>query len=102
MSCEKEISVRSENRIVIIKFFIFDFFTNILTINMNTHQTAKDIASNRLFYIDGLATVKEAIDMMKKNDTDVLIIAKRDEKDANGIVVISDIIKGVIYSKNFQ
>lgn len=63
---------------------------------MNTHQTAKDIASNRLFYIDGLATVKEAIDMMKKHDTDVLIIAKRDDKDANGIVVISDIIKGVI------
>ncbi len=63
---------------------------------MNTFLTAKDIASNRIFYIDGLATVKEAINLMKQHDTDVLIIAKRDDRDANGIVVISDIVKGVI------
>lgn len=63
---------------------------------MNKFLTAKDIALDSLIYIDGLASVKEAIDLMKKHDTDVLIIAKRDEQDANGILVISDIIKGVV------
>ena len=63
---------------------------------MNKYLTAKDVASDKLYYIDGLATVHEAILMMKKYDTDVLIIQKRDEKDANGIIVISDIIRQVI------
>ncbi|MFN3918271.1 MAG: CBS domain-containing protein [Flavobacteriales bacterium] len=61
-----------------------------------TFKTAKDIASNRLFYIDGLATAKEAADKMKECGVDCLIIEKRNEQDANGIVVLSDIIKGVI------
>ncbi|MFZ1750010.1 MAG: CBS domain-containing protein [Saprospiraceae bacterium] len=63
---------------------------------MNTYLTAKDIATNTLYYIDGLASVKQAITMMKTHNIDALIIAKRDEKDANGIIVISDIIRGVI------
>ncbi|MFZ1703544.1 MAG: CBS domain-containing protein [Saprospiraceae bacterium] len=63
---------------------------------MKQFLTAKDIASSQIWYIDGLASVKEAIALMKQHDTDVLVIAKRDEKDANGIVVISDIVKGVI------
>jgi signal-transduction protein with cAMP-binding, CBS, and nucleotidyltransferase domain len=63
---------------------------------MSQYLTAKDIASNKLFFIDGLATVAEAIHIMKANDTDVLFIEKRDEKDANGIVVIADIIRNVI------
>ena len=63
---------------------------------MSQYLTAKDIASNKLFFIDGLATVAEAIHIMKANDTAVLFIEKRDEKDANGIVVIADIIRNVI------
>ncbi len=63
---------------------------------MSQYLTAKDIASNKLFFIDGLATVAEAIHIMKANDTDVLFIEKRDEKDANGIIVIADIIRNVI------
>jgi signal-transduction protein with cAMP-binding, CBS, and nucleotidyltransferase domain len=63
---------------------------------MNDYKSAKDIASNKLVYIDGLATIKEAIALMKENNVEALIIAKRNDKDANGIIVISDIIKGVI------
>lgn len=63
---------------------------------MSEYQTAKDIASSKLVYIDGLATVKQAIDLMKEKDVEALIIEKRNEKDANGIIVISDIIRGVI------
>ncbi len=63
---------------------------------MNQYLTAKDVASEKLFFIDGLALVSDAIEIMKKNDISVLFIKKRDERDANGIIVISDIIKNVI------
>jgi len=63
---------------------------------MNDYKSAKDIASNKLVYIDGLASIREAIALMKEQNVEALIIAKRNDKDANGIIVISDIIKGVI------
>ncbi len=63
---------------------------------MSNYKSAKDIASNEVYYIDGLATVDEAIQMMKSKNVDFLFIQKRNEADANGIVVISDIIRGVI------
>jgi signal-transduction protein with cAMP-binding, CBS, and nucleotidyltransferase domain len=63
---------------------------------MKTYKTAKDIASDKLYYIDGLASVREAIRLMKEKNVTALIIQKRDEADANGIVTVSDIIRGVI------
>jgi signal-transduction protein with cAMP-binding, CBS, and nucleotidyltransferase domain len=63
---------------------------------METFKKAKDIASNKLFYIDGLASVKDAVLSMKKNNVQVLIIKKRNNADANGIITVHDIIKGVI------
>jgi signal-transduction protein with cAMP-binding, CBS, and nucleotidyltransferase domain len=63
---------------------------------MAEYKTAKEIGSDKLYYIDGLATVKQAVEMMKKNDVEALIIEKRNERDANGIIVLSDIIRGVV------
>lgn len=63
---------------------------------MDTFRTAKDIASNKLFYIDGLASARDAVKLMKENDARALIILKRNAADANGIVTFYDIIKGVI------
>lgn len=65
---------------------------------METKQylTAKDIASDQIIFIDGLATVGEAIHLMKEQNVDVLFIEKRDGTDANGIIVISDIIRHVV------
>jgi signal-transduction protein with cAMP-binding, CBS, and nucleotidyltransferase domain len=63
---------------------------------MDTTKTAKDLATNQLFYIDGLASVREAIELMREKNVQALIIRKRNEADANGIVTASDIIKGVI------
>lgn len=63
---------------------------------MKTYKTAKDIASDKIFYIDGLDSVRSAVQMMKSNDVRALIIKKRNEADANGIVTVKDIIKGVI------
>ncbi|MFN3755358.1 MAG: CBS domain-containing protein [Flavobacterium sp.] len=63
---------------------------------MEKYTAAKDIASNDLYYIDGLASVKDAVQMMKDKNVRSLIIQKRNEADANGIVTVTDIIKKVI------
>lgn len=63
---------------------------------METFKKAKEIASDKLFYIDGLASARDAIKLMKKENVRALIIQKRDNADVNGIVTVNDIIKGVI------
>lgn len=63
---------------------------------MDPFKKAKNIASKRLFYIDGLASARDAVQLMKKENLQVLIIKKRNNADANGIITISAIIEGVI------
>lgn len=63
---------------------------------MEKIKKAKDIVSSKLHYIDGLASVREAIEIMKKNEVQALIIQKRNDDDANGIITVNDIIRGVI------
>ncbi|NND64366.1 MAG: CBS domain-containing protein [Gammaproteobacteria bacterium] len=46
--------------------------------------------------IDGLKTVKEAIQALKAADTDAIIVKKRNENDEYGIVLLSDIAKKVL------
>lgn len=59
-------------------------------------KKAKDIASDKLFYIDGLASVRDAVQLMKKENVQALLIQKRDHTDTNGIITVNGIIKGVI------
>jgi signal-transduction protein with cAMP-binding, CBS, and nucleotidyltransferase domain len=63
---------------------------------MESFKKAKDIASSKIFFIDGLASVRDAIELMKENNVQALIIQKRDNADVNGIITVNDIIKGVI------
>ena len=63
---------------------------------METFKKAKEIASDKLFYIDGLASVRDAVQLMKEKNVQALIIKKRNNADANGIITAYDIIKGVI------
>lgn len=63
---------------------------------MEPFKKAKDIASNKLFFIDGLASARDAIKLMRKEDVRVLIIKKRNIADANGIITIFDLINSVI------
>ena len=63
---------------------------------METYKTAKDIALDILYYIDGLASIRDAIQLMKDTGVQALIIQKRNDADANGIITIKDIIRGVI------
>jgi len=63
---------------------------------MENFKKAKEIASDKLFFIDGLASVRDAVQLMKKENVQALLIQKRNSADANGIITVHDIIKGVI------
>ena len=63
---------------------------------MKTYKKAKEIASDKMFFIDGLASVRDAVQLMKEKNVQALIIQKRNSADANGIITVNDIIKGVI------
>ncbi len=59
-------------------------------------QTAKDVMSKKVILIDGMATAKEVVEVMRKEEIESLIIKKRNSQDAYGIISIYDLIKGVI------
>ena len=59
-------------------------------------QSARDMMDNKIVFIDGLATAKEAVDTMRREKVDALIVKKRSDRDAFGIVRIHDLINGVI------
>ena len=63
---------------------------------MENYKTAKDVLSDKLYYIDGLESARTAVLEMKKYNVQVLIIKKRNQADANGIITAADIIRGVI------
>ena len=49
-----------------------------------------------IVFIDALLTAKEAVQVMRNKNVDVLNIKKRNEQDAYGMVAIPDFIRGVI------
>jgi CBS domain-containing protein len=57
---------------------------------------ARDIMHEKHIEMDGLDTVKHALDAMKANKADVLIVKKRNENDAFGLVLLADIVKKVL------
>lgn len=57
---------------------------------------AKDVMTRRVVFIDGMATAKEAAELMRLEKTDAIIVKKRHPDDAYGIVVVHDLIKGVV------
>ncbi len=64
-------------------------------------KKAKDIMSTEVVMIQGSATVKEAINLMKETGLRALIVDRRHEADAYGIVTETDIVYKVIaYGKD--
>lgn len=57
---------------------------------------ARQVMHSNHLEIDGKATVKEAITLMRSNNSDVLIVQKRHPNDALGIVLLSDVVKKVL------
>ena len=63
---------------------------------MRKRLRAQDIMEPTYLEIDGLATVEQALSLMRTNNITVLIVNKRSEDDAHGIVLLADIAKKVL------
>ncbi len=65
---------------------------------MSTQQPIKvgDIMAVEFPSIDGLATVAEAMALMKQRGVDALVVNRRDATDEAGLVLLSDIAGEVI------
>jgi CBS domain-containing protein len=61
-----------------------------------TFQSAKDVMNKNVVFIDGMATAKEAVETMRREKVQCLIVKKRNPNDAYGIVTVNDFILGVI------
>lgn len=61
-----------------------------------TRIQVKDVMKHQVDFVDGMKTVKEALDEMKHIETKTLIVNKRHDNDEWGIVVISDIARKVL------
>lgn len=59
-------------------------------------QSAKDVMVRKVVFVDGMATAKEAVELMRREKVEALVVKKRDAQDAYGMVVVQDLIKGVI------
>jgi len=57
---------------------------------------ARDVMHTEHLELDGVATVAEALDAMKAANASVVIVKKRHEHDAYGILLLSDIAKKVL------
>lgn len=56
----------------------------------------RDVMRDHFLLMDGLATVREALDAMQVDHVNAVIIKKRHEDDELGIVLLSDIAKQVL------
>lgn len=57
---------------------------------------ARDVMLEKHLEMDGMATVSQALQAMRSDNADVVIVKKRDENDALGILLLSDIAKKVL------
>ena len=55
-----------------------------------------DVMTPELHSIDGVATVADAMELMKRHGVEALVVNRRDETDEVGLVVVSDVAREVI------
>lgn len=66
---------------------------------IDSNQTivrARDVMSQQMVFIDGMATAQEAAQMMRDEKVDALLVNKRNANDAWGILSVQDLISGVV------
>jgi predicted transcriptional regulator len=56
----------------------------------------KDVMKHQVDFVDGMKTVKEALEEMQHIETKTLVVNKRHEHDEWGVVVVSDIARKVL------
>ena len=64
--------------------------------NEKTYTRVRELMRPSPGMIDGLATVQEALDMMRRENVGALVIDRRHDGDEYGIIVLSDIASKVI------
>jgi len=57
---------------------------------------ARDAMRRDLHFIDGMASAKEAADLMRQQKVEALIVQKRQPDDAYGVVSLIDLLHGVV------
>ena len=55
-----------------------------------------DTMRTEVHTVDGLATVAEAMALMRRHRVSSLVVPRRDEDDEFGLILVSDIARGVI------
>jgi CBS domain-containing protein len=60
------------------------------------YVTVREVMTADPIVIDGLATVREAMDIMRRESFSSLVVARRHENDAFGLVVVRDIAEHVV------
>lgn len=65
---------------------------------MSEHEVVRvqDVMKPEVDMVDGMMTVREALETMRHVDTKTLIVKKRHDDDEFGIVLLSDIAKDVL------
>jgi predicted transcriptional regulator len=59
-------------------------------------QSAREVMVKGVVFVDGMATAREAVELMRGEKVEALVVKKRYPQDAYGIVVVQDLIRGVI------
>lgn len=62
----------------------------------HTHVMVSDVMSTSVRTIERMATVSEAIQVMREAELSSLVVERRDEHDEYGLLVVSDIAREVI------
>ncbi len=62
----------------------------------HSHVTVGDVMTRSVRTIGGMATVQEAIEMMRDAGVSSLVVERRDRNDELGLLVVSDIAAQVI------
>ena len=57
---------------------------------------ARDVMHKKILTVDGMATAREAAAIMRSERVFSLLVKKRNENDAWGILVVQDFVKGVM------
>lgn len=65
---------------------------------MSEHHyiAVRDVMTPSPHVVDGLATVREAMDIMRRHQVSSVIVDRRDDNDEYGILVVHDIAREII------
>lgn len=66
---------------------------------MNTKEQitrVKDVVHQDYLIVDGMTSVKDAINQMREKQVEILVIEKRDDDDEYGLVLLVDIAKKIL------